>query len=261
MKRELEDKVIVITGAGGGVGKAAVKIMAAQGAKIVALDIDEKLTEKVVKGVINSGGEAISVACDISDEQSVFLACKTVIDTYGKVDVLFNNAGIVGHAKAILEMDKAGLQQVLNVNVLGSYIMSIEFAKVMKKQGHGRIINTASIAGIQAEYGASAYCISKAAVEMMTQCIELELGEFGISAVSICPGPIKTKMLMDAYSDRAEVEGIPLDDYFTKMTSTIPGRRYAEPEEIANIAAFLANEKSYHIAGTHIIASGGQILR
>jgi NAD(P)-dependent dehydrogenase (short-subunit alcohol dehydrogenase family) len=103
--------------------------------------------------------------------------------------------------------------------------------------------------------------MSKAAVEMLTQCTTIELGEHGISSVAICPGPIKGKMLIDAYTDRAKVEGITTEEYFDKMSASIPGRRYADPVDIANTAAFLAEDKAYHINGTHVIVAGGLIIR
>lgn len=261
MHYDLEGKVIVVTGAGGGIGISSCKIMAGSGAKIAALDLTEESTLSLVKEINANGGEAISVACDISDEAAVKTAVDTVVKRFGRIDVLFNNAGIVGDAKHILEMTKADLVNVLNVNVVGTYVMSVAAAKIMKEQGKGRIISVSSMSGIQADYGASAYDMTKAAISMMNQCLALELSEFGISSVVVSPGMVKTPMLTKAFDERAASEGMTTEDYMDKMSSIIPAGRYAEPEDIAHAAAFLASDVSHYISGTQVISAGGYILR
>ncbi|MGI6152743.1 MAG: SDR family NAD(P)-dependent oxidoreductase [Christensenellaceae bacterium] len=255
----LTGKVVFVTGAARGIGRAAARIMAEQGAKIVAVDMREEGIRETAELIQKGGGQAIAVTCDISSNDSVEKAVKTAVDEYGRIDVLFNNAGIVGPGAKFLEIKEEDYDMIMGINTKGPFLVSRAVGKVMKQQGGGRIINTSSVSGKQAEYGATVYCMSKAAVSMLTQALAIELGEYGVSAVAICPGHIKTPMLTQGFADRAKAEGKTEEEYYAEHTKQIPIGRFAEPEEIGALVAYLADEKSYYVDGCDIIASGGQI--
>lgn len=255
----LDGKVAFVTGAAGGIGRAACVIMAKQGAKIIAADMQAKGLEETIGQIKNAGGEAIAVKCDISSMASVDEAVGEAMKNYGRIDILFNNAGIVGAGGKFLECTEAEYDKVMGINTKGPFNVSVAVGKIMKEQGGGRIINTSSVSAKQAEYGASIYCMSKSGVSMLTQALAIELGEYNISCVAICPGHIKTPMLVEGFRDRAKAEGKTEDEYYAEHTKQIPLGRFAEPEEIGELVAFLADEKSYYINGCDIIASGGQI--
>ena len=195
----IENKVVFVTGAARGIGRAACEIMAGYGAKIIAADILKEETNETVENIKKNGGDALAVFCDVSSVASIKSAVSFAVDQYGRIDVLFNNAA-VENVGSILEFQEKDWDVIINTNLKGAYFVASEVAKVMNEQGHGRIINHASIAGVQGEYASSIYCISKAGVIMLTQMLALELGQYGITAVTISPGHIKTDMLMNALS-------------------------------------------------------------
>ncbi len=256
---KLDGKVILVTGAAGGIGRASCKLMAERGAKIIAVDLKKEGVEQTIAEIKAKGGEGIALPCDISSLTSVLEMVDEAVKAYGKIDVLFNNAGIVGKGGKFLELTEQEFDLVCGINMKGPFNVSLAVGRVMKANGGGRIINTASVSGKQAEYGAAIYCMSKAGVSMLTQALAIELGEYGISAVAISPGHIKTPMLVEGFRDRAKAEGKTEEEYYAEHTAQIPIGRFAEPEEIAHLVAFLATEESYYIDGCDIIASGGQI--
>ena len=255
----LKDKTILITGAAGGIGRAASIIMAMQGAKVVAVDLKKDGVLETVKMIEEADGTAVGLTCDISDTGAVNAMVEQAVAAYGRIDVLFNNAGIVGRGGKFLELSGKEYDLVMGVNVKGPFNVSLAVGKIMKKQGGGRIINTASVSGRQAEYGATVYCMSKAAVSMLSQSLAIELGEYNITSVAISPGHIKTPMLIDGFKDRAMAEGKTEEEYYAEHTAQIPVGRFAEPEEIGNLVAYLADEKATYVNGVDIIVSGGQI--
>lgn len=255
----LKDKVAFVTGAAGGIGRAACIIMAREGANIVAVDMSEAGVKETAEIIIKAGGQALAVTCDISRRDSVDRAVKAAMAEFGRIDLLFNNAGIVGAGGKILECSEAEFDKVFAINTKGPFQVSQAVGQIMKDQGGGRIINTSSVSAVQAEYGASIYCMSKSAVSMLNQALAIELGEYGITSVAICPGHIKTPMLVNGFRDRARAEGKTEEAYYAEHTASIPIGRFAEPEEIGELVAYLADEKAAYVNGCEIIVSGGQI--
>ncbi len=257
---KLTGKVVFITGAGKGIGKASALVCAGYGAKIVVLDIKEKEANETVNEIKKAGGEATAVIADIRDRNLVKNAVNAAIKAYEHIDVLFNSAGVV-KPDLLHEMSDENFNFIIDINFKGTFIVSSEVAKVMIPQKKGRIINASSIAGSHAEVAGGAYCTSKAAVSMMTQVMALELGEYNISAVAICPGHIDTTLLRDAFIARGEAEGKSIDDFYEEMTELIPLGRLAQPSEVGEFIAFLCDDRSYYIDGCNLLFDGGRLLK
>lgn len=196
----LKDKVIFVTGAGNGIGKASCLVCGGYGAKIVAVDINEEAIQKTAEEIKQAGGEAIAVSADVRDRASVKKAVDAAVAAYGRIDVLYNSAGVV-RPELFHEISDELFDFVMDINLKGTFIVSSEVVKVMIPQNKGRIINTSSISGSRAEVAGGVYCTSKAAVSMMTQVMALELGKYNISAVAVCPGHIDTTLLRNAFID------------------------------------------------------------
>lgn len=255
----LENKVVFVTGAGGGIGRTSSVLVAKEGAKLVVTDVQQENLNKTVELVKATGAEVASAICDIGKCADIEAAVALAINTFGRIDVLFNCAGIVGQGCKVLETTDVEFDRIMNVNVKGTFMISVAVGRHMMKQNSGRIINTASISGKQAEYGAAVYCMSKAAISMMNQALAIELGEHGITSVAICPGKIKTPMLDKACLERSLAEGKTKEQWYAEHTKDVPVRRFAEPEEVAELVSFLACDKSSYINGCDIIVCGGEI--
>lgn len=201
----LKDKVLFITGAARGLGGTSAKVCAGYGAKIVAVDLLEDQVKKTVEEIKAAGGEAIYAAADVRDREQVRAAVQKAVDTYGRIDGLFNAAG-VDRIGSVLEMDDETYDFVMDINVKGSFICASEVGKVMKAQNSGRIINTSSIAAVREEANNAPYCMSKAAVAMLTRVLALELAP-NITSVAIQPGNIETDMLRGSFKNRGAAEG------------------------------------------------------
>ena len=255
----LQGKIVLIIGAGSGIGKRTGIICASYGATIVALDINEEAAKKTEETVTKNGGKCIAIKADITNRAQVNAVMQEVIAKFGKLDVLVNNAGSTKLGKMI-DLEDSVYDFIVNLNMKGPYIMSTEAAKVMMPNRKGRIINITSYCAVRAELANAPYCMAKAGVKMMTQVQALELGEYGISTVAIAPGDINTELLQAAAKKRAEVEGKTVEEVYQVYGSRVPLGRVGEPEDIAELAAFLCDDKSYFVNGSQILCTGGAIM-
>ncbi|MBS7224486.1 MAG: SDR family oxidoreductase [Clostridiaceae bacterium] len=256
---KLQNKVILITGAARGIGGTTAKVCAGYGAKIVAVDLNEDLLKHTVSEIKEAGGEAIYAVADVTKRETVVDAVKRAVDTYGRIDGLFNAAG-VDRTGGILEMSDADYDFTMDINVKGTFICCSEVGKVMAKAGKGRIVNTSSIAAVREEAYNAPYCMSKAAVAMLTRVIALELAPMGITSVAIQPGNIETDMLRGSFSSRGAKEGKDVKEYYAEMEATIPMGYIGRPEEIAEVVSFLFDDRSAYIDGNSILIAGGKIM-
>lgn len=256
---KLQNKVILITGAARGIGGTTAKVCAGYGAKIVAVDLNEELLKHTVSEIKEAGGEAIYAVADVTKRETVVDAVKRAVDTYGRIDGLFNAAG-VDRTGGILEMSDADYDFTMDINVKGTFICCSEVGKVMAKAGKGRIVNTSSIAAVREEAYNAPYCMSKAAVAMLTRVIALELAPMGITSVAIQPGNIETDMLRGSFSSRGAKEGKDVKEYYAEMEATIPMGYIGRPEEIAEVVSFLFDDRSAYIDGNSILIAGGKIM-
>lgn len=254
----LKDKVVFVTGAGGGIGGSAAKICAGYGAQVAVVDLNIEAAQKVVDEIKKSGGDAIALKANVIDRTSVKAAIDATIDKYGKIDCLFNNAGVC-RSSMLIDGDDKAYDFMMGINAKGAFVVATEVAKVMVAQKCGRIVSTASISGFREEYSNGIYCMTKACISMMTKTLAVELSQFGVTAVAISPGHINTPLLRGSFIDRGAAEGKSVDEYYAEMEKTIPMGRLAEPDEIGELVAYLFDERSAYINGNDILIAGGKI--
>jgi len=237
-----EGKVVFVTGAAQGMGRAMVKHFAGLGASVAAADIN---ADAAADAVLELGVRGMALACNVADPASVTAAFAAVGERFGGVDVVVNSAGI-GSVDAFLETPDDNWMRVIGVNLTGTFLCCREGARLMQKRGiKGVIVNVSSTAAMSGE-GPSHYCASKAGVMGLTRSIARELAASGIRVNTIVPGPTNTPMMA----------GIP-DEWMQSMIKAIPLGRMCEPEEIARVAAFLAGDDASFITGQNIAVNGG----
>ena len=244
---KLDGKVALITGAGSGIGRATALLFAKEGAKVVVADYVPVGGQETVRMIKEAGGEAIFVEADVSKASDVERMVKTAVDAYGRIDILYNNAGIT-RAAPTAETTEEEWDLVLDINLKGVFLGSKYAIPVMLNQGGGVIINTASIAGISGFRGMSAYCASKAAVILLTKTMALEYGRQNIRVNCICPGVIQTAMTK-AWNPDETVQQVPPRGQ--------PVKRGGQPEEIARAALYLASDDSSFVTGAALVVDGG----
>lgn len=250
----LEGKVIVVTGAGSGIGRASAVIMGSRGAKLVLVDFNEQTGEETLALVRENGGEATFVQADVSKESDVQNYIQKAVEAYGKIDVAFNNAGILQKFQRFQDISEKEFTRIMDVNVKGIFLGMKYALQVMDKQGYGHIINTASTTAIRAEHSLAAYTASKHAVAGLTKAAALEYVRKGIRINAICPGGVATTLTAAVPQSLQESGYVP--EEFPNMRIG----RYAEPEELAQIVAFLASDYSSYMTGSIILADGGITL-
>jgi NAD(P)-dependent dehydrogenase (short-subunit alcohol dehydrogenase family) len=242
----LQDRVAVITGAGSGIGLATARRFAAEGARVIAVDISADAGERVAAEV---GGEF--VACDVSDEEQVKALFDGVVERHGRVDIAFNNAGISPpDDDSILDTGIEAWNRVMAVNATSVYYCCKYAIPHMRRQGKGSIINTASfVALLGAATSQIAYTASKGAVLSMTRELGVQFAREGIRVNALCPGPIATPLLMELFAKDPERAA--------RRLVHVPMGRFGEPEEIAAAVAFLASDDSSFMTANTFVVDGG----
>ena len=249
----LKGKVSLITGAGSGIGRATALLFAREGALVLAADRDEQQVEKTQKLIHQAGGKCEAKLIDVSQEAQVAEVIATIVNTWGQLDVLFNNAGI-SLLKPVTDTTEAEWDTIFNVNLKGVFFGCKHAIPYMAKQGSGAIVNTASELAIVAQplYGAYA---TKAGVLALTRVLALEWAAKGIRINAVCPGPIATPMLQAEF----DLADNPMDEKKLAIKS-IPAGRLGTPEDIAKVALFLASEDAQFVHGAAIVADGGKTI-
>ena len=247
----LQDKVAIITGAGGGMGRVAAQLFSNEGAKVVVAEFGEAAGRETVAQVEASGGQATFVRADVSDEASAKAMVDHAIATYGRVDVLYNNAGVMPEADhSVIDTDVATWDQVMAVNVRGVFLGCKYAIPKMVEQGSGSIINIASfVALLGCSVPQDAYTASKGAVISLTRSLAVQFGPNGVRSNAICPGPVETPLLMDWLVKDEEAKRIRL--------ARNPTGRFGKPEEIVNMALYLASDESRWTNGASLVVDGG----
>ncbi len=250
----LEGKVIVVTGAGSGIGRASAVIMGSRGAKLVLVDFNAEAGEETLELVRQNGGEGTFVQADVSQASDVQKYIQKALEAYGKIDVAFNNAGILQKFQRFQDISEEEFTRIVNVNLKGVFLGMKYALQVMDKQGYGNIINTASTTAIRAEHSLAAYTASKHGVAGLTKAAAIEYVRKGIRINAICPGGVATTLTAAVPQSLQESGYVP--EEFPNMRIG----RYAEPEELAQIVAFLASDYSSYMTGSIILADGGITL-
>lgn len=256
---KLQDKIIMITGAASGIGKATALACTKYGATIVAVDLRKDVLEATVKELNEVGGKAIALTADVTDRKSVAVAVKSAQDKFGRIDCLFNNAGVC-IPNMLLDVSDEEYDKTMTIDVKGAFIVATEVAKAMLPKKKGRIVSTASISAYRGEYGNMVYCMAKAAVRMMTRGMAIEWSQHGVTSVAISPGHINTELLYGAFVGKAASEGKKVEEYYEEMAGTIALGRLGEPEEIAELVAFLFDDRSYYMNGQSVLIDGGKVF-
>ncbi len=251
---EFSDKVALITGGGGGIGRAAALGFAGRGAKVVLVDLDAVEGEASAKLVRQHGGDARFVRADVTKSDEVQNYVKTALDAYGAIDCFFNNAGIEGKLMPIQEYDESVFDAVISVNLKGVFLGLRHVLPVMLRQGRGAVVNTASTAGLFGASGLAAYVASKHAVLGMTKVASADVARQGVRVNAVCPGPVETRMMR---SLEAQINPADPATVHTAFSATIPSGRYATPEEVANVVMYLCSDLASDITGTQIVIDGG----
>lgn len=253
----LADRAVLITGAASGIGWGMAKAMAREGARVAIADIDRA---KVEQRVAELGGAAFGVTADVGDLAEIDRMVSSVTAHFGRLDVMVNNAGVTRRC-AFMDIDEALWDQVHRVNAKGVFFCLQRAAREMISQGGGVIINTASIAG-RGYPGTSnaAYAASKGAVITMTMLAARALGRHNITVNSICPGVTRTELAQTIMQLQSEKEGRPLADIEAQAVRGIPIGRMNEPDDIAEMAVFLASPAARNITGQSINVDGGLIM-
>ena len=249
----LKDKVAVITGAASGIGSAAAELFAEEGAKVVVVDINSEAGQEVVQKIKKAGGEATFVQVDVSRAADNKRMVETAINSYGKLDILFNNAAIAG--EALEELNEEEWHKVLDVNLTGPFLGCLYAIPEMKRQGGGNIINTSSRGGVAAFGRSVAYGTSKAGVIMLTKALARSLAKDNIRVNCLCPGSVDTG-LSDAFIRYPKTEE-ERQARRAALIARIPLGRTADPKEIAYAALFLASDESSFVDGVALLIDGG----
>lgn len=244
----LEGKVATITGAGQGMGEAIARRFAAEGASVIISDINLSRAQAVAESISGCGGRAKALRIDVTQETDAQALARGAVDAFGRLDIHVNNAG-VSTTKLFLDLSKDDFKLNYDVNVMGAFLCGQAAARIMKERGGGRIINITSLSGQRGGVGRGAYGASKAALELLTKVMSVELAAWGINTNGIAPGAIKSAM-SDEHHDPATRAA---------YTYLIPQRRYGLPEEIAAAAAFLASDAAAHICGHILNVDGGYL--
>lgn len=252
--RLLEGKTAVITGAGSGMGKAAAKLFAAQGANVVLSDINKDAADQTAEE-IDRTGHVKTVYTDVGDDESVQNLVKEALNEFEDIDILINCAGVPQFFTPIEEMSLSEWDKIMSVNLKSIFLTTRHLVPIMKRKEKGSIINIASIAGIRARPGLNAYCASKGAAIMLTRALALELAPFKIRVNAINPGPAETPMLERFLpGDPQKVE----EDKKKIFLESVPLGTLIQPEDIAQAALYLASDLARAVTGEIMNVDGGR---
>ena len=247
----LDGKVAIVTGAAQGIGFTVAATLAAAGASVVIADLRAEASEEAAAKLTAEGLEAIGVACDVSKQETVKAMIATAVGKYGKIDIAVNNAGVTIDEGPILDVTEKQWDFVIDIDLKGFYFTSQAIAQQMKDQGTGgRIVNLTSAAGIMTPKYVSVYGAAKTGVKHLTGIMSKEWARWGIQVNAVAPGYVKTNMIANMLANEKNA---------TVVMKSIPLRRYAETQDVANVILFLVSEASSYLNGVVIPVDGGMM--
>jgi len=250
----LKDKVAIITGAAAGIGKASAELFAEEGARVVLLDTQSS-GEEVAEQIRRSGGNPLFVQADVSREKDVQRAMRAAEDTYGRVDVLVNNAA--AFVLKGLEATPQDWHRAVDVNLIGAALCARYASEAMKKNGGGSIVNLGSISSFIAQPGFLTYSATKAALVNMTRCMAMDLAPYNIRVNCVCPGTIRTS----ATDRHMSKTGMTEDEFVARNAPLHLLNRIGQPREVAYAILFLASDEASFITATPLMVDGGYIAK
>lgn len=248
---QLANKVALITGGASGIGRATALLFAREGAAVVIADMNAQAGQAVASEITKTGGRACFESADVTQAADCRRVVERALRTFGKIDILFNNAGIIRRA-TVLDLSEEDWDRVMAVNVKSIFLLSREVIPHMQKAGGGSIINTASGWGLAGGAKAAVYCASKGAVVLLTKAMAVDHGPQKIRVNCICPGDTDTGMLRSEAQQLGEA-----NDHFLAEAAKRPLGRVGSPEEIAQAALYLASDASSFVTGTALVVDGG----
>jgi len=247
MHESLESKVVIVTGAGKGIGRAIAERFAGAGATVCVNDVDADLVAETVGAIDDAGGSATAGVADVTSSEQVNAVIDAVMNEHGRIDVLVNNAGLVSPMLHFFEADEAWWRRIIDVNLTGHFIVSHPVARIMAKQGGGSIINMSSGGATRAHRSFTAYDATKGGIEALTRALALDLGPYNIRVNALMPGSIDTS-------------GLPLEDRQSRGEN-VPLGRIGEPADMTGAALFLASDDAAYITGDVIKVDGGMLAQ
>lgn len=255
--KNLENNTIIITGAAMGLGLATAKELASRGANLTLVDYNAKSLEEAMKEISTKDPavKIITVTADVSKEDAVKNYVDETVKAFGRIDGLYNNAGIEGKQASMTEYDVSIFKKVIDINLMGVYYGMRYVIPVMQKQKYGRIVNVASVGGIRGVLNQIPYVASKHAVSGMTKNASLEYARYGINTNAIAPGAILTPMVAEAFKQVNPADPKAAETGYAQAN---PTKRLGLPNEVAKVVAFLLSEDASYINGQTIAIDGGQ---
>ena len=247
---DLSGKIALVTGASRGIGESIARLLAAYGAHVIVSSRKIEGCEAVAASIRENGGKADALACHVGEIEQIQSTFETIKRQYGRLDILVNNAAANPFFGHILDTDLAAYQKTVDVNIRGYFFMSIEAGKMMKEQGGGVILNTASVNGVTPGDMQGIYSVTKAAVISMTKAFAKECGSLNIRVNALLPGLTDTKFASALTSN---------DAILKKALKVIPLGRVADPDEMAGTVLYLVSDASSYTTGTSVIVDGGML--
>jgi NAD(P)-dependent dehydrogenase (short-subunit alcohol dehydrogenase family) len=250
--RPFENKVVIVTGGATGIGLETSRLLAERGAKVAIASRRSDLAEKAAAEIVASGGVAIGITCDVSTDSDVFAMVSRTVAQYGRLDGAVNNAGIIGPIGPVVDYDLTAAREVLNINLMGTYVCVQAELRVMLEQGSGSIVNVGSIWSETAAANYAAYCTAKHGVAGLTKAAALEVGRLGVRVNAVLPGFTYTPMISN--------DGLKIKqgskEYRDACEREVLGRA-AHPREVAEAIAWLLSDASSYATGTLLSVDGG----
>ena len=250
----LDGKIALVTGAAGVIGTATMRLLAERGARIVAVDRQERSLKDAVAG-LPASAQAVVITADVTQEDEVADYVRAAVAKFGTIDVFYNNAGIEGEIKPITDYPLESFRRVLDVNVIGVFLGLKHVLPVMLKKNSGSIINTASIAGLIGSPSIAVYSASKHAVIGLTKSVAQECSGTGVRVNCVCPGLIDSRMLSAIIDGRNPGNASTPTE---RIVDRIPARRLGQATEVASIVAFLASDEASYVSGSAYTVDGGR---
>jgi NAD(P)-dependent dehydrogenase (short-subunit alcohol dehydrogenase family) len=253
MTARFADRVALVTGGGSGIGLAAANLFAAEGAAVAVVDVRAEAADEAAGKIVAEGGRAVALVANVADAEQVAAAVARAAEEFGRIDVLYNNAG-VNSAGSIADADEDDWDRCFDVNVKGTFLFSRAVVPHLRAAGGGSIVNQGSVAGLVGVPNFAAYCAAKGAVVSLTRSMAIDLAPDGIRVNAICPGTVFTPLMEPMLRARGDGD---LEAGLAKTVVKYPIGRLGNPEEIARVALFLASDDASFVTGSIVTADGG----